>query len=272
MALHPRRASPGGPRARAAGDGLVVPEGVIAEREVVHAPLRVGASFERGEADVGDALRGEHVSAHNRRALRGGQETSRRDGDANGRQASLVQGNLLVDQTPDAVNHRRARHRGGRVPVPDNLVARPGKVENSAALFPIKRQRQTYNASVVHLVLRGQDNLVGITRDGPEATRESFSSLSEHVPDRQLRVVPHVAHVVRHRRLAVRIHELVDERDAPPVSRHLRVQVAQVIGQLTRSRGSVGARFREQVRDTLQIVPSGDHELERLDGGALVGD
>eukprot|EP00982_Pelagococcus_subviridis_P008145 30817-Pelagococcus_subviridis.AAC.2 len=61
---------------------------------------------------------------------------------------------------PDAVNHRRRRHRGRRVPVPAHLVGGPGEVEHRAAVARVERQRQLHDASVVHLVLRGERHAV----------------------------------------------------------------------------------------------------------------
>ena len=80
-----------------------------------------------------------------------------------------------------------------------------------------------------------------------------------------------MAHVVRHRPLPPLVHELLDQTDAAPVGRHLRVKVAQVIGQLARP-GGTRARGREQGGDTLLVVRSPAHELERLDSRALVRD
>ena len=49
---------------RTAADGFVVPETIVSEREIIHAPLRVGARAERRQAHVGDSLRRQDVPTH----------------------------------------------------------------------------------------------------------------------------------------------------------------------------------------------------------------
>src|SRR6185503_17815670 len=64
VGLHHVGAVEARPGARAAGDRLVVLIAVVAEREIVHGPLRGGEHAERAVERVGDALRSLHVARH----------------------------------------------------------------------------------------------------------------------------------------------------------------------------------------------------------------
>ena len=156
-------AGPGRAGAGAAGDGLVVAEALCggggggevaaeAEGQVVAVALGGGAGGEGEEDDVGDALRGEDVAAHDGGFVRGGEEGFRGDEYLDGLEAALVQGDVVGDEAAETVDYGGVGDGFGGVGVAVDFGAGAGEVEDCFALFGVDGDFEFDGASVVHVV------------------------------------------------------------------------------------------------------------------------
>lgn len=177
VGVHTALAIPGGTRTGATGDGLVVAEAILvlardgvfaarAEGEVVAAALGGGGGAEGLEDDVGDALGGKDVAAHDGEAGRGVEEGVLRDDDEDGGQTALVQGDGGVDQGAEAVDDGGVGDGDGRVGVAEDLGSGAGEVEGGGAVGT-DRDAEGDGCAVVHVV-RGCQRLVAILGEGAE--------------------------------------------------------------------------------------------------------
>ena len=175
----PVRAGPG-----AAAERLVVLVAVVAEGEVVHRALARRGRAERAEQRGRHRLRGLHVAGRHGGGARGRQHASRRDDDVDGLQAAVVERDVRVDQRAEDVEHRRRRHRLGRVEVVAALRRGAGEVDGGPAGARGRWPRHTtIRAAVVELLA-----------EAPRRVRRAGEPV-EHAAHGLRGVVLHVAHV-----------------------------------------------------------------------------
>eukprot|EP00967_Tisochrysis_lutea_P001075 scaffold1378_cov24-Tisochrysis_lutea.AAC.2 len=89
MCVDARAAVPSRPGAGAACDGLIVAEGLVPKREVVHATLGGGARSKCLEYDINHPLRGEDIAADHGGGWRGVEQAAFGDAERDGSEAAL---------------------------------------------------------------------------------------------------------------------------------------------------------------------------------------
>mmetsp|Transcript_8468 Transcript_8468/g.28070 ORF Transcript_8468/g.28070 Transcript_8468/m.28070 type:complete len:302 (+) Transcript_8468:937-1842(+) len=132
----------------------------------------------------------------------------------------------------------------------------------------IEAELELDGGPVIHLVFGSQHELAA---DGSlrELFRDAIRGRLEHIAHRHLGVVLDVLHVRPDDREGVLVDELVDERDAALVGRHLRLEVGEVVLNLARP-DAAALGLLEQLPDPLLLEFTRLDELERLDGGAFL--
>lgn len=245
-----------------AADGLR-PRDVAAEAkgEVVAAALAGGAGLKGLEDDVGDALAGEHVAAHDGCAGCGRENRLGRDLDCNGPQTPLVERDVVGDETTEAVDDGAVGDCLRSVDVAVYLRSCAVKVEFRTALVWIDGDAKADRRAVVHVV----DCLEGFAA-------EPGMHVAEEVADTELSILLDVQHVELDRCLAVLGNEALDERDALLVGRDLRAQVIDVVAQraCTATPGMLGGLVVEELHDALLVEFASTDELLANDGRAFL--
>ncbi len=234
--LHDARAVEVRTGAGAARDRLVVLVRVVAEREVVHRPLRGRQHAERAVQRVGDRLRRLDVARDDRGRIARREHRPFGNHDPERLQAAGIHRDLVVDQRAEHVEHRGLAHGGRRVEVGRLLRARPGEVDRRRAPRLVDRDRHGDRRAAVHLVLE-----------------MAVGQHVEHAAHRLLGVVLHVLHVgANHRQAEMRDHLRAararpsrTRRPAPAGRRGSGRRCATGSG---RRRGSRASRLRGSVR------------------------
>ena len=168
MGLHGVAAVEVRSRARAARDGLVVLQPLVAEGQVVHGSLGGGENPERAVEGIHDALRSLDVPGSHRGRRPGVEERPRRNHELEGLEAALVQRNRPLDERAEHIQHRRRAHRARRVEVVcalgrgANAISRtPQAAEIAIALTRTRKRR------VATIAVRSTTTVVGSTRTPP---------------------------------------------------------------------------------------------------------
>mmetsp|Transcript_96225 Transcript_96225/g.207639 ORF Transcript_96225/g.207639 Transcript_96225/m.207639 type:complete len:513 (+) Transcript_96225:322-1860(+) len=262
-AAGPRRVPRG---AHAAADRLVVAELLVPEEEVVHRALAGPAGLEGLEDHVGDALARLDVPAHHRGVLGGIQQRPGLDPDVDGREAALVQRDVVVrQQAAEAVDRRGVGHRGRRIEVAQDLEVRLLEVEDRGAVPAVDGDLQGDPRAVVEEVL-GLD-AAHLRQPLPQG------EVPQHLAHRRLRIGLDVDHVGLHHIDAVLAAEVSEQLCAPRVRGDLSLQVREVVGDAARARAaSELRRLHEELRDALLLEDAVLHELEGHDLRPLVVD
>ena len=145
----------------AAADRLVVTERPVAEGQVVHRPLTRGGHSQRAEQHIDDALRSLDVASHHRRAqrrviVRGRVEQTFGQHDRDRFQHTAVQWNVVLDEAPENVQHRRRDDGSIRVEV--RREHRPGSREIDRRMATRNRDRHTNRRTIVKVVGAGKNS------------------------------------------------------------------------------------------------------------------
>ncbi len=251
MTLDHRRAVEIGSGAGTARDRLVILILIVAEREVRHRAVGARHHTECAVEAIGDRLRSLDVAGDHSRRIHGRQHRTRRDHDPDRLQAAGVHRDLVVDQRPEHIKHRRLRDARRRVVVGGPHVAGAGEIDDRFALRVVDGDLHVDHAAVVHV-------------HGECAVRK----LVDHAPHRFLGVVLYVLHV--------RVDDL-----EPEVPDHLRElgSALRTGGDLRAHIGKVRlgaarriARGREQRADFVLEKAPGGNELDVVEQHALLVD
>ncbi|CNU06369.1 Uncharacterised protein [Mycobacterium tuberculosis] len=198
-----------GPGARSYGFVVLVP--LVAERDVVHRPGSLGLHTQRGEQRAGDRLRGFDVASDHRGGMGWCEHRAFGDDDTQRAQATVVERDVVGDQGPEHVEHRRIHHRGRCVEVGVQLSRGSGEVDGRAAGGAVDGDAHGDRRARIHAVAVGA---VVEPVDDPA--------------DRFLGVVLDVAHVGRHHVAAEVVDHFSDLVDALLVGGDLRAQIGEV--------------------------------------------
>ncbi|SGG46396.1 Uncharacterised protein [Mycobacterium tuberculosis] len=198
-----------GPEARSYGFVVLVP--LVAERDVVHRPGSLGLHTQLGEQRAGDRLRGFDVASDHRGGMGWCEHRAFGDDDTQRAQATVVERDVVGDQGPEHVEHRRIHHRGRCVEVGVQLSRGSGEVDGRAAGGAVDGDAHGDRRARIHAVAVGA---VVEPVDDPA--------------DRFLGVVLDVAHVGRHHVAAEVVDHFSDLVDALLVGGDLRAQIGEV--------------------------------------------
>ena len=205
--------------------GFVVLVPLVAEGDVVHRPGSLGLHTQRGEQRAGDRLRGLDVAGDNRGRVGRREHRPVRDDDLQRAQATVVERDVVGDQGPEHVEHRRDRHRRRCVEVRVQLGRGSGEVDRRAAGGAVDGDAHGDRGAGIHAVA-----VFAVVEPVDDAA------------DRFLGVVLDVAHVGLHDIEAEVVDHLADLVDALLVGGDLRAQIGEVgVGIARRER-----RFGEQ--------------------------
>ena len=238
-------------RARAARDGLVVLQPLVAEGQVVHGSLGGGENPERAVEGIHDALRGLDVPGSHRGRRPGVEERPRRNHELEGLEAALVQRNRPLDERAEHIQHRRRAHRARRVEVVCALGRGAGEVDARAAPLAIDVDAHRDELTVIHRVAKAP----GL--QSPDG-----------VAHRVRGVVLHQAHVGAHRIQPVAPHRALDLGNAARVGRELRPQVRDVLVRLA---GRPRTRRERRAQPALAQLPAA-HQRKALEQRAFLLD
>ncbi|KAF3801852.1 hypothetical protein GCG54_00015074 [Colletotrichum gloeosporioides] len=269
--VHAALACPRRPRARAAGNRLVVPEPVLvlarhgvlaarAEGEVVAAALAGRGRAERLEDHVGDTLRGEHVAADDGEPRARVEDAAVRDDDVDRREAALVERDLRRDEPAQAVDDSGVGDCDRGVGVAEDLRAGAGEVEGRGAVGG-DGDLERDGGAVVHVV-DGEEGL------GAELGEGGLHELAHGVLGRVLDCV----HVAVDGGEAVFGDEGLDQGDALGVGGDLGLEIREVVLQSAGAGAAVvlGGLLEQQATDFVFVEAALTDQLRRLDGGALL--
>ena len=106
-----------GPRARAAGDRLIILVGRIAEGEIVHRPLRRRQAAGGGEQGVGHHLAGLDIACHHRRGKGRAEHRLFWHHESDRAKAAVVHRDDVVDQCAHHIERRGADDRAWGVEI-----------------------------------------------------------------------------------------------------------------------------------------------------------
>ncbi len=256
VGLHHVRAVKARAGARAARYGLVVLEAGVAEREIIHRALGRRHHAERAVQRVGHALRGLDVARDDRRRVSRAQHAALRNEDLERLQAAGVEGNVLVDEGPEDVEHRGHRHRGRRIEIVRQLRRGAGEVDRRGSFVLPDRDPHFYEGAVVERQL-----------EAPVLQH------AEHPAHRFLGVRLHVIHVRAHHVQAEMLDHPAELLHPFFVGRDLRPQIGDVLPDVAHR---VAARAEQRgglllakpaLLDQQEIVDQHAFLLEDLRGG-----
>ena len=236
---------------RAAADGFVILQRIVAPDEVVHGALRCGNGLQRAEQCVDQVLRSFDIAGDDRgRVLRVNHRVVG-DDDAHRFQTAFVERNVVVDQASKHIQHRGAHHRRRRVEVAGMLLGGAGEIDHRLLAFLVHANRDLNARAVVHLV-----------RELPVAQHP------QHPPHRLLGVVLHMPHVSMHGVDAVVRGQRVQLARAFLARRQLRFEVGDVHARIARRPLAAGQQFMNFLLAESVVL----HQLEVVDDHAFFFD
>ncbi len=242
------------PRPRAAADGFVILVLGVTEREIVHRALGRRHHAQRAIQGVGDAGRRLHIARHDRGWIVRIEHGARRDQHLERLEAARVEGNLVIDQRAEHVQHGRHADGGRRVEVVVQLRRGAAEVDLGAAAGLVDPHGHLDPCAVVEF-----HRVAAVVQR------------ADYAPHGFLGVVLHVAHVSLHHVEPEMRHHLAQLVHALLVGRHLGSQVGHVLVRIAGRPGGAsqqGPRFR-----IAQLAAGGAvHQLEVIDQDALLLD
>ena len=140
-----------GPRPGSAADGFVILIGFVAEGEIVHAALGGGQNPQSPVKGIGYELRSFHVAGDHGGGIAGVQHGTFGDDDVERFQAPPGERNVVVDQRPEDVKHRRLADGGRGVEVVRRLLRRAGEIDLGAPGFGLDGNLHLDPGAVVHV-------------------------------------------------------------------------------------------------------------------------
>ena len=199
-------------RARATRNRLVVLVALVAEGEIAHAVRAAGQDAECAIQRIGDRHRGLDIAGNHRPGMAGIEHAAGRHDDFDWREAAGIHRNIVVDQGPEHIEHRRGRDRQGRVEVVRLLCRGAGEIDAGAAGRMVDGDRDPDDRTIVEGQL--------------EAT---ITQRADHPAHRFGSIVLNMAHIGLHHRQA----EVLDHAQqlfAPLlVGRDLCLQIGHVL-------------------------------------------
>ena len=243
MGLHGARSVEVRSRTRSPRDRLVVLIRLVAEREVVHRPLRCREHAERAVERVGDRLRRFHIAGDHGGRITRIQHRAFGDHDRDRLQASGVHRNVIVDQRAKNVEHRRLADRRRCVEIGPLLSAGAGKVDRRGAARAVDGNANADRRAAVHWILEC-----------------AVLQRPEYATHRFLGVVLDVLHIGAHNRQAEMRDHLDELVRALRARRDLRAEIGDVLIDVARritsgpqDRADLGIE-KATLRDELHIV------------------
>ena len=126
------------PSSTATGHRFVVLTAPIAEAEIVHRSLAGRLDTKGTEQQIAKGLRHLHIAGHHSRWVTRIQQTARWHHQIEWCETALVQGDVVVEEATDHVQHGRARHRQGGIEVARPLGRCSGEIQPQPLALPIK--------------------------------------------------------------------------------------------------------------------------------------